>query len=236
MQESLATILHTLLAFIEAFALGTAIGLERQLRQRAAGLRTTVLVAVGAAAFADLGQHLLGAQGATQLIAYIISGIGFLGAGVIMREGINVHGLNTAATLWCSAMIGTLCGFGMWQSGGVAASLVLGANIALRPLANRLNERVQSGNEVESHYTLTVLCDAAAAPAVRSALLQAMVKSHLPPHQLLSAAADAQTSISVHADTAHVMDDAVEKLLAAMAQDANVRSTSWQVVRAAPEA
>jgi putative Mg2+ transporter-C (MgtC) family protein len=235
-QESLATILHTLLAFIEAFALGTAIGLERQLRQRAAGLRTTVLVAVGAAAFADLGQHLLGAQGATQLIAYIISGIGFLGAGVIMREGINVHGLNTAATLWCSAMIGTLCGFGMWQSGGVAASLVLGANIALRPLANRLNERVQSGNEVESHYTLTVLCDAAAAPAVRSALLQAMVKSHLPPHQLLSAAADAQTSISVHADTAHVMDDAVEKLLAAMAQDANVRSTSWQVVRAAPEA
>jgi len=218
-----------------ALLLGSVVGFERQWHQKMAGLKTNALVALGASGFVCFGTEAAGGN-PSQVAAQIISGIGFLGAGVIMREGINVHGLNTAATLWCSAMVGALCGFGMWQSGGVAASLVLGANIALRPLANRLNERVQSGNEVESHYTLTVLCDAAAAPAVRSALLQAMVKSHLPPHQLLSAAADAQTSISVHADTAHVMDDAVEKLLAAMAQDANVRSTSWQVVRAAPEA
>ncbi len=72
---------HTLLAYGTAFVLGTIIGLERQWRQRSAGLRTNVLVAVGAAAFADLGFRLLGAEGATRIIAYVISGIGFLGAG-----------------------------------------------------------------------------------------------------------------------------------------------------------
>ena len=68
-----------------AFVLGTLIGFERQWRQRSAGLRTTTLVATGAAAFADMGLRLRGVEGATQIIAYIVSGIGFLGAGVILR-------------------------------------------------------------------------------------------------------------------------------------------------------
>ncbi len=75
-----STFLRTLAVFAVAFVLGLAIGLERQWRQRNAGLRTNVLVAVGAAAFADLGQRLNGPVGATSLTAYIISGIGFLGA------------------------------------------------------------------------------------------------------------------------------------------------------------
>src|ERR1700743_560194 len=96
------------LDLLTAFALGTLIGLERQYRQRTAGLRTNVLVAIGAAAFADMGMRLLGPEGATRIIAYIVSGIGFLGAGVIMKEGTHVRGLNTAATLWSSAGAGAL--------------------------------------------------------------------------------------------------------------------------------
>src|ERR1700735_4687937 len=105
--------LDTLVSLMTAFVLGTLIGLERQWRQRSAGLRTNVLVTVGAAAFSDLGLRLLGAEGATRIISYVVSGIGFLGAGVILKDGTNIRGLNTAATLWCSAAVGTLSGSGM---------------------------------------------------------------------------------------------------------------------------
>ena len=95
--------LDTLVSLLVAFVLGTLIGAERQYRQRSAGLRTNVLVCVGAAAFVDLANRIAGADGAVRVIAYVVSGIGFLGAGVIMKEGTNVRGLNTAATLGSSA-------------------------------------------------------------------------------------------------------------------------------------
>ena len=91
--------LDSVVSLLAAFVLGALIGAERQYRQRTAGLRTTVLVAVGAAAFVDLAMRIAGADGAIRVIAYVVSGIGFLGAGVIMKEGMNVRGLNTAATL-----------------------------------------------------------------------------------------------------------------------------------------
>lgn len=84
--------LDTLVSLTAAFVLGTLIGAERQYRLRTAGLRTNVLVAVGAAAFVDLAMQLAGADGAVRVIAYVVSGIGFLGAGVIMKEGMNVVG------------------------------------------------------------------------------------------------------------------------------------------------
>ena len=85
-------LLNTLLALSVAFVLGTAIGFERQWRQRNAGLRTNVLVAVGAAAFSDLGLRLTGTEGAVRIVAYVVSGIGFLGAGVIMKDGFTIRG------------------------------------------------------------------------------------------------------------------------------------------------
>ena len=93
-----------------AFALGSLIGAERQWRQRMAGLRTNALVATGAALFVILGMPT--PDNAMRVAAQVVSGIGFLGAGVIMREGLTVRGLNTAATLWCSAAVGTLSGSG----------------------------------------------------------------------------------------------------------------------------
>ncbi|HQT96180.1 MAG TPA: MgtC/SapB family protein, partial [Thermoanaerobaculaceae bacterium] len=83
--------LTTISDFAIAFVLGTLIGAERQWRQRSAGLRTTVLVALGAAAFADLGVRLAGPAGSTRVVAYIVSGIGFLGAGVILKDGANIR-------------------------------------------------------------------------------------------------------------------------------------------------
>jgi len=99
----LASFYDTLVSLAAAFILGGLIGFERQYRQRTAGLRTNVLVAVGAAVFVDMANRLYGHEGAIHVVGYVVSGIGFLGAGVIMREEGNVRGLNTAATLWGSA-------------------------------------------------------------------------------------------------------------------------------------
>ena len=105
--------LDTIVSLLTAFVLGTVIGAERQYRQRSAGLRTNVLVAVGASAFVDLANDLTGPDGSVRVISYVVSGIGFLGAGVIMKEGMNVRGLNTAATLWASAAVGCCAGADM---------------------------------------------------------------------------------------------------------------------------
>lgn len=98
-------ILHLTLAV----ALGAIIGAERQWRQRMAGLRTNALVATGAAIFI-LSSVSTSPDSPGRIAAQIVSGIGFLGAGVIMRQGMNISGLNTAATLWCSAGVGVLAG------------------------------------------------------------------------------------------------------------------------------
>ena len=138
-----------------AFVLGTLIGAERQYRQRSAGLRTNVLVAVGAATFVSIGERLNGAAGATQVASYIVSGIGFLGAGVIMKEGSKVWGLNTAATLWCSAAVGTLTGIGLLADAIVVTAAVLAGNTLLRPLVNTINRAPidERSGEASSRYT-----------------------------------------------------------------------------------
>jgi putative Mg2+ transporter-C (MgtC) family protein len=125
--------LDSLVSLFAAFVLGTLIGAERQYRQRGGGLRTHVLVAVGAATFVDIGMRINGNPGATQIIAYVVSGVGFLGAGVIMR------GLNTAATLWCSAAVGACAGADLAIEAVALTCFVLAGNTLLRPLVNAIN-------------------------------------------------------------------------------------------------
>src|SRR6478735_7081092 len=144
----------TLVSLFTAFVLGTLIGAERQYRQRTAGLRTNVLVAVGAAAFVDLAMHLTGADGAVRVIAYVVSGIGFLGAGVIMKQGMDVRGLNTAATLWASAAVGSCAGADMVAQAAALTVFVLAGNTLLRPLVNAIYpvadiEVVETGDDLE---------------------------------------------------------------------------------------
>lgn len=153
--------LDTLLSLATAFLLGTLIGAERQYRQRTAGLRTNVLVAVSAAAFVDLAMKLDGSGGAVRVIAYVVSGIGFLGAGVIMKEGINVRGLNTAATLWSSAAVGSCAGADMIVQAIALTLFVLAGNTLLRPLANAIDRTPLDAQSSEVTYfvRLTVVPD-----------------------------------------------------------------------------
>lgn len=148
--------LDTLVSLTAAFVLATLIGAERQYRLRTAGLRTNVLVAVSAAAFVDIGMHLTGTDGAVRIIAYVVSGIGFLGAGVIMKEGMNVRGLNTAATLWCSAAVGAIAGSDMLAEATLLAGLVIVANTLLRPVVDAINRIPLEGRSLEATYSVTI--------------------------------------------------------------------------------
>lgn len=104
---------ETFSILLVAFLLGAIIGYERQYRQRTAGLRTNTLVATSAAIFVHLAMSIDTPSGAVRVISYVVSGVGFLGAGTIMKEGLNIRGLNTAATLWGSAAVGACAGAGM---------------------------------------------------------------------------------------------------------------------------
>ncbi|MFE1602375.1 MgtC/SapB family protein [Methylobacterium sp. ID0610] len=151
--------LDSAVSLVVAFLLGTLIGAERQYRQRTAGLRTTVLVAVGAAAFVDLGMRLSGADGGVRVTAYVVSGVGFLGAGVIMKEGMNVRGLNTAATLWGSAAVGAFAGADLVGEAVLVALCVLAGNTLLRPLVNAINRIPIDERATEATYEVRLTTD-----------------------------------------------------------------------------
>src|ERR1700735_2419344 len=155
-----------------AACLGAAIGLERQWRQHLAGLRTNTLVALGAAIFITYARAASDNEGATRIAAQVVSGIGFLGAGVIFKEGLNVRGLNTAATLWCSAAVGLLAGEGLALYGLVAAILVIAANTLLRPIVRAINRQPVEMSEEEQRYVISIECRAPRSSEIRADLVQ----------------------------------------------------------------
>ena len=165
------------LNLVAAVGLGAAIGLERQWRQRLAGLRTNTLVALGAATFILFSRLTSNDDGAARVGAQVVSGIGFLGAGVIFKEGLNIRGLNTAATLWCSAAVGLLAGMGFIVYGALCAGLVIGSNLILRPLVQAINRQPVDNTEVERSYIASVVCRALEADSVRAALMQGVSKT-----------------------------------------------------------
>jgi putative Mg2+ transporter-C (MgtC) family protein len=131
------------------------------------GTRTNALVAAGAAAFVMCGLLLDNDPSAR---GRIVSGVGFLGAGVIFKDGARVRGLNTAATIWCSAAIGALTGLGSFHLALALAQAVLFTNMVLRPLAYRLHPVLPEANPAETLYELKLDCKVSAAAHVRALL------------------------------------------------------------------
>ena len=160
------------LNMLAAVGLGAAIGFERQWRQRLAGLRTNTLVALGAATFILFGRLTDNVDSAARVGAQVVSGIGFLGAGVIFKEGLNIRGLNTAATLWCSAAVGLLAGMGFIAYAAVCAGLVVGSNVLLRPLVRLINRQPMDDTETDRTYVAYVVCNVSAEPRARAILME----------------------------------------------------------------
>lgn len=142
-----------LLGLLICFLLSFLLGIERQYRRRFFGLRTMILVSVGSYLFVSFSFLLSGYQAdATRIAAQVVAGIGFLGAGVIIKDNKNsrVTGLTTAATLWCDASIGVLCAGGFIKEAIVASLVVLFANIILRYINVFVNSKMEEKTIMET--------------------------------------------------------------------------------------
>jgi putative Mg2+ transporter-C (MgtC) family protein len=220
-----------------ALLLGAVIGFERQWRQRMAGLRTNALVSIGAAGFVVFSATFSGADSPTRVAAQIVSGIGFLGAGVILREGINVRGLNTAATLWCSAMVGTFAGAGLYGASAIAGAFVVMTNLLLRPLVRLVNRQPIGATEVETHYSVGMRCHGQEEAHIRALLLQATANANLGLRRLTSENLEDSPQVTVSAllVSASRNDAALEQIIGRMSLEPFVTAVHWQAEQAAAE-
>ena len=216
------------LRIVVALLLGVVIGLERQWRQRMAGLRTNALVSVGAALFASISILMHATQNPTQVAAYVISGIGFLAGAVIFKEGFNVRGLNTAATLWATAAVGTLCGSGFLAQAALGALAVLGANMLLRPLVMRINRQPFEQTELSRIYTLRVVCRAGDESSARSKMLALIQQSKLMLRSMESRDLEGpNVEVLATISTSQLAETKVERIVGRMSLDATILAASW---------
>jgi putative Mg2+ transporter-C (MgtC) family protein len=205
-----------------ALLLGAMIGAERQWRQRAAGMRTNTLVCLAAAAFVDLGVRLAGPT-SLSVIAYVVSGVGFLGAGAIIKDGAEIRGLNTAATLWCSAAVGASAGSGQMQQAFFLTFLLMIVNLFFRPLS-RFIDRKSVRAETNILYRVHAVCSALDESAVRSHVLKTVAQTPFILRQLRTEDAADPDEVQLHLEIeSAIREDAlIEQLLSELREDGSV--------------
>ena len=139
-----------------AMLAGILIGIERQLRKRNAGLAVNSLVSVGACIFILISESVITAaiqsgglvnNDNLRVLSQVVTGIGFLGAGVIMKDGFSIHGLGSAATIWCSAAVGCLCGYGMWRQAAIAVAAVVSINWIVKNIEIYVEKKHEDKNK-----------------------------------------------------------------------------------------
>jgi putative Mg2+ transporter-C (MgtC) family protein len=197
-----------------------------------AGLRTNALVALGAALFELFAVLLAGEHGVdpSRIAAYVVSGIGFLGAGVILREGVTVRGINTAATIWCSAAVGVLAGAGYLPAAVIAAALVLLAHLALRPIARRIDRLPASTDtEAETAYDFHAVCRAADEAHIRALIVQELARDNFVLHSLRSQSLGSSGLIEVTARLRRRGRDdlALEAAVSRLSLEPSVSTITW---------
>ncbi len=224
----LTDFLDTAVSLGGAFVLGTLIGAERQYRQRTAGLRTNVLVCVGAAGFVDLAMNLGGNDRAVQVISYVVSGIGFLGAGVIMKEGTNVRGLNTAATLWSSAAVGACAGADRLAQGALLTLFILAGNTLLRPLVNAINRIPLDEHATEAIHEVRVRA-VSDAPELREAVTEALEEARYPVADMeVEVAGDGSAELVATLTSASVQPEEMDAVVERLSRLPGVSHATWE--------
>ena len=213
-----------------AGGLSALIGFERQWRNRLAGLRTNTLVALGAASFLIFEGLVPGETTPTQVAGQVVSGIGFMGAGLIFREGLSVRGLNTAATVWCSAAVGVLAGASQPAYAAVATGFVLFVNLLLRPIVIFINRQSLMGDGIEVAYFVSVTCRSPDEAHVRALLLQGLAGCGLALRRLDSSDVEGTGRVVVNASMtgSHRVDADVEKIVGRLSLEPTVSAARWQ--------
>ena len=218
---------------IVAFLLGSILGFERQWRQRMAGLRTSTLVSTGSALFVLLSVLTPNDASPTRIAAQVVSGIGFLAGGVILKEGITVRGLNTAATIWCASAIGSLAGGGFLYQAFFGAIAVLLSNTLLRPIAHRINQQSLQGTERQLAYRVNFVCQRKQEIHVRALLLQSLTSNNITLRSLHSEDYNGSTdkvNIEVEMLTQVRDDQFLEQIASRLSLQKGVISVSWRVI------
>lgn len=166
---------------------GVIIGLERQWQKKLAGIRTTALVSLGACMFVTFSTLFISDGSPTRIAAQVVSGVGFLAGGVIIRDGYSVTGINTAATLWCSAAVGSIIGGGFMWEGLICAVLLMFMNIMLRGLSNQVNHLRFHHKPDTKQYHFSVVCPDSDEIKVRTFILNALNQNDLNFNQIICA-------------------------------------------------
>jgi putative Mg2+ transporter-C (MgtC) family protein len=214
-----------------ALILGACVGAERQWRQRMAGLRTNALVSAGSAMFVMLSALAAHPDDSYRVAGQVVSGIGFLGAGVILRNGLNITGLNTAATLWCSAAIGTLAGYGMYGSAATGAFVVIAANLGLRPIGKALN-RGTGEADAQITYLFRMTAEADEEAHTRVLLLNALTGQPLTLKSLRSEDLEHTRKVEVVATLTSTGQQnlLLEQIVSRLSLEPSISSVSWEIL------
>ncbi|GAC1371972.1 MAG: MgtC/SapB family protein [Pseudarthrobacter sp.] len=214
--------------------LGAMVGLERQWRARLAGLRTNALVSLGSTLFVLFSVSTMqGTSGdPTRMAAQIVSGIGFLGAGVIMKHGASISGLNTAATLWATAAIGALAGSGMWQLAIIGTIAIMITNTLLRPIGRLMDK--QPGTTLRepasASYVFRATCHDAAEAHIRALVVQAVTRTEFRLHSVESFdVGDGLVRVQAAVTALERDDRLLESAVSRLSLEPHVTTVSWAV-------
>lgn len=213
-----------LIRIIACFVLSILIGTERQYRHRMVGLRTNVLVSLGSFMFMCITFGLENNDQA-RIAAQVVSGIGFLGAGVILRDGSKIKGLNTAATLWCVAAIGTLTATGMLFEASVGTVFVLISNIILRIISQKITESINVTKKEKC--TVKISCQKDIEVVIRTTLSNMVTTTNLI-LKSLERTEITKTEVKLQATIISTSSQLMEELIHNISINPGVTSISWE--------
>jgi len=215
-----------------ALACGAVIGSERQVRQRMAGLRTNALVALGAASFVIFSSLYPDEVSPTRVAAQIVSGIGFLGAGAIVKEGFAIRGLTTAASIWMISAIGMMAGHGAWEHAVLLTGLVVFVNLGLRPLVKLLKRYTRAGVPVMRAYRVLVSVDPVQEAEVRGLMLRTLSLGglHLSEIGVTSAELGRGLDLSATVTAEAVGEAALEQAVLRLAAEPGLMRVRWEAM------
>ena len=213
-----------------AVIFGFLIGLERQLTGHSTGIRLNILISIGACLFVLFSQ-LMDVDDTTRIAAQVVTGLGFLCSGIIFKEGMNVRGLNTAATMWCTAAIGVLTSSGLISFASVAVVILIGSNLIFKFVAVRISPLARCGEEANS-YVLSVTCHEADEFNIRSAIITHLRKAKILLTNLESAdeignKVEIEATIQINGRR---RDECIEKITTYIALEKGVTKSGWEMV------
>ncbi len=227
---------ETFLRLLSALILSSLVGFERQFHQRTAGLRTNMLVSLGSTAFTIFGVEFVEGESVSRVVAQIVSGIGFLGAGSIMREGFNIHGLNTAATLWCGGALGVFCGVGLHLKAFIFTFFIILTNTLLRRVELYMERRSVVAIDADVLYSIDIVCEMNHNRDVRETLIKRMRHRHFSLKQMqIIMMDDKDVTLRCVFKTKGSRDQSIEQVVEDLVLDPDIQSVQWSMLGSSAE-